>query len=229
MTTSEWSADATDAEDATQSPPRIGVLALQGDFREHLVVLRALGAVAHPVRLPADSEDVDGLVIPGGESTVMGKLMIAYGLDEPLRRLIAGGLPVWGTCAGLILLSRATDNALSGQPLLAAMDIRTRRNAFGAQRASFEADLAVPALGDPPFHAVFIRGPSVDAIGPGVEVLARLDDDHQTIVAVRQGSLLGTAFHPEVTGDSRFHAYFLDLVRAARAARAARVVLAAAV
>jgi 5'-phosphate synthase pdxT subunit len=198
---------------------RIGVLALQGDFREHIRMLRELGALAHPVRLPSDLKDVDGVVIPGGESTVMGKLMVAYELDAPLRALIAGGTPAWGTCAGLILLSRATDNALAGQPLLAAMDIRTRRNAFGPQRASFEADIAVPALGDPPFHAVFIRGPAVEWAGAGVEVLARLDDgergDDGTIVAVRQGNLLGTAFHPEVTGDTRFHDYFLGMVRAA--------------
>jgi 5'-phosphate synthase pdxT subunit len=204
------------------APLRIGVLALQGDFREHLAVLHQLGALAHPVRLPADVADTDGLIIPGGESTVMGKLMVEYGLDEPLRACIAAGTPAWGTCAGLILLSRETDNALAGQPLLAAMDIRTRRNAFGAQRASFEADLAVPALGDPPFHAVFIRGPAVESVGPGVEVLARLDgadDASQTIVAVRQGNLLGTAFHPEVTGDSRFHAYFLGIARERLAAR----------
>src|SRR5258708_7247593 len=157
------------------APLRIGVLALQGDFREHLAVLQRLGALAHPVRLPRDIADTDGLIIPGGESTVMGKLMVEYGLDEPLRERIAAGTPVWGTCAGLILLSRETDNALAGQPLLAAMDIRTRRNAFGAQRASFEADLAVPALGDPPFHAVFIRAPAVESVGSGVEVLARLD------------------------------------------------------
>jgi pyridoxal 5'-phosphate synthase pdxT subunit len=198
---------------------RIGVLALQGDFREHIRMLRELGALAHPVRLPSELKDVDGVVIPGGESTVMGKLMVAYELDAPLRELIAGGTPAWGTCAGLILLSRATDNALAGQPLLAAMDIRTRRNAFGPQRASFEADIAVPALGDPPFHAVFIRGPAVEWAGAGVEVLARLDDgesgDDGTIVAVRQGNLLGTAFHPEVTGDTRFHDYFLGMVRAA--------------
>jgi 5'-phosphate synthase pdxT subunit len=214
---------------ASATPLCIGVLALQGDFREHIAVLRSLGALAHPVRLPVDIDDVDGLVIPGGESTVMGKLMIEYGLDEPLRRRIAEGTPAWGTCAGLILLSHATDNALAGQPLLAAMDIRTRRNAFGAQRSSFEADIVVSALGDPPFHAVFIRGPSVESVGAGVEVLARLDDEARTIVAVRQGDLLGTAFHPEVTGDSRFHAYFLDLVRSAAGARSGRATQAAAV
>jgi 5'-phosphate synthase pdxT subunit len=196
---------------------RIGVLALQGDFREHIHALEGLGAQAHPVRLPADLKDVDGLVIPGGESTVMGKLMVAYGLDQPLRDAIAAGTPVWGTCAGLILLSRETDNALAGQPLLAAMDIRTRRNAFGPQRASFEADIEVPALGEPLFHTVFIRGPVIEHAGDGVEILARLDDG--AIVAVRQGHLMGTAFHPEVTGDTRFHEYFLSLVRDAQLVR----------
>jgi 5'-phosphate synthase pdxT subunit len=199
---------------------RIGVLALQGDFREHIRALEGLGAEAHPVRLPEELKDVDGLVIPGGESTVMGKLMITYGLDQPLRELLAAGVPTWGTCAGLILLSRETDNALAGQPLLSAMDIRTKRNAFGPQRASFEADIAVPALGEDPYHAVFIRAPVVESTGAGVEVMARLDDQDgagdATIVAVRQGHLMGTAFHPEVTGDTRFHDYFLRLVRGVR-------------
>ena len=205
---------------------RIGVLALQGDFREHIRALEGLGAEAHPVRLPEELKDVDGLVIPGGESTVMGKLMITYGLVQPLRELLAAGVPTWGTCAGLILLSRETDNALAGQPLLAAMDIRTKRNAFGPQRASFEADIAVPALGEDPYHAVFIRAPVVESTGAGVEVMARLDDQDgaggaggaggATIVAVRQGHLMGTAFHPEVTGDTRFHDYFLRLVRGVR-------------
>jgi len=196
---------------------RIGVLALQGDFREHIKTLRELGVEAEEVRLPADLRGVDGLILPGGESTVMGKLMVAYELDAPLRGMIAEGVPTWGTCAGLILLSRATDNALAGQPLLAAMDIRTRRNAFGPQGASFEADLHVPALGEVPFHAVFIRAPAVESVGEGVEVLARLEDGPEgqgTIVAVHQKHLLGTAFHPEVTGDKRFHEYFLDMVRA---------------
>jgi 5'-phosphate synthase pdxT subunit len=199
---------------------RIGVLALQGDFREHIRALEGLGAQAHAVRLPEELKDVDGLVIPGGESTVMGKLMVTYGLDQPLRELLAAGVPTWGTCAGLILLSRETDNTLAGQPLLAAMDIRTKRNAFGPQRASFEADIAVPALGEDPFHAVFIRAPVVESTGAGVEVMARLDDQDgagdATIVAVRQGHLMGTAFHPEVTGDTRFHDYFLRLVRGVR-------------
>ncbi len=191
----------------------IGVLALQGDFREHINALGELGARAVPVRLPAELEGVDGLIIPGGESTVMGKLMVTYGLDHPLQTLIAGGLPVWGTCAGLILLSRETDNALVGQPLLAAMNIRTRRNAFGPQRASFETLLDVPVLGKEPYRAVFIRGPVIEEIGDNVEVLARLESEGNPVVAVRQGPLLGTAFHPEVTGDRRFHEYFLGIVR----------------
>jgi 5'-phosphate synthase pdxT subunit len=199
---------------------RIGVLALQGDFREHIRMVERLGA-AHAVRLPRDLDGVDGLIIPGGESTVIGKLMVAYDLVEPLRRLIGAGLPTWGTCAGMILLSRETDNALQGQPLLAAMNVRTLRNAFGSQRESFETDMHVPVLGEQPYHAVFIRGPLVEEVGEGVEVLAELEPERDTgrrnIVAVRQGPLLATAFHPEVTDDSRFHAYFLGLVRAAHA------------
>jgi 5'-phosphate synthase pdxT subunit len=173
-------------------------------------------------------------VIPGGESTAIGKLMVAYGLVQPVRELIAAGAPVWGTCAGMILLARETDNALAGQPLLATMNMRVRRNAFGTQRESFEADLRVPVLGEAPYHAVFIRAPVVERAGEGVEVLARLDpaeaaleDDTNSaetssaeanIVAVRQGSLLGTAFHPEVTEDLRFHEYFLSIVHGARVA-----------
>src|SRR5262249_47377387 len=156
-----------------------------------------------------------------------GKLMVSYGLDEPLRALIASGIPTWGTCAGLILLARETDNALAGQPLLATMNIRVRRNAFGTQRESFETDLRIPVLGDAPYHAVFIRGPVVERVGEGVEVLARLEagaaggdtsrgdqseiSDTANIVAVRQGDLLGTAFHPEVTDDLRVHEYFLGI------------------
>ncbi len=190
---------------------KIGVIALQGDFEAHLKMLAELGVEGVAVRLPGHLEELDGIILPGGESTTIGKLMILYGLDEPLRRAIRSGTPVWGTCAGLILLSKVTDNALMGQPLLASMDIRTRRNAFGSQRESFETDLLVPVLGEAPFHAVFIRGPVIDEVGPGVEVLATLDDG--TIVAVREGTLLGTAFHPEVSGDPRFHHYFLRIVQ----------------
>ena len=199
---------------------KVGILSLQGDFAAHGAALSRAGAEPVFVRDREQLQDLDGLVIPGGESTVMGKLMVTYGLDQPLRELLAAGVPTWGTCAGLILLSRETDNALAGQPLLAAMDIRTKRNAFGPQRASFEADIAVPALGEDPYHAVFIRAPVVESTGAGVEVMARLDDldgaGDGTIVAVRQGHLMGTAFHPEVTGDTRFHDYFLRLVRGVR-------------
>ena len=195
--------------------PIVGVLALQGDFREHSKMLAEVGAQAREVRLPADLEGLDGLIIPGGESTTIGKLMVAYNLQQPLRDLIASGTVVWGTCAGLILLARETDNARAGQPLLATMHIRVKRNAFGSQGDSFEADIQIPALGEPPFHAVFIRGPSIEHINEGVEVLARLDDG--TIVAVRQDNLLGTAFHPEIGGDPRFHAYFLRLIARQRA------------
>jgi 5'-phosphate synthase pdxT subunit len=155
--------------------------------------------------------EIDGIIIPGGESTTIGKLMVVYGLKDVLQKKIQEGVPVWGTCAGLILLSKKTDNALAGQPLLASMDISVRRNAFGSQRESFETDLSVPALGEAPFHAFFIRGPSIESVGPNVEVLATLDDG--TIVAVREGTLLGTAFHPEISGDPRFHQYFLRIVQ----------------
>ena len=190
---------------------RIGVLALQGDFEAHLKMLATLGAEGKAIRLPEHLNEIDGIIIPGGESTTIGKLMVIYNLQEVLQRKIQEGVPIWGTCAGLILLAKETDNALTGQPLLASMNIRVRRNAFGSQRESFETDLSVPALGEAPFHAFFIRGPSIESVGPGVEVLATLDDG--TIVAVREGTLLGTAFHPEVSGDPRFHQYFLRIVQ----------------
>jgi 5'-phosphate synthase pdxT subunit len=190
--------------------PRIGVLALQGDFEAHIRMLEGLGAEGIAVRLPSHLDGINGIILPGGESTTIGKLMVLYGLQEVLQSKIKAGVPVWGTCAGLILLARETDNALIGQPLLASMDIHVLRNAFGSQRESFETDLSVPILGDEPFHAFFIRGPSIESVGPDVEVLATLDDG--TIVAVRQGALLGTAFHPEVSGDPRFHQYFLRIV-----------------
>ena len=192
----------------------IGVLALQGDFEAHLKMLAELGVEGKAVRLPQHLTQLDGIIIPGGESTTIGKLMVMYGLDEVLQQKIRDGFPVWGTCAGLILLARETDNALAGQPLLACMDIRVRRNAFGSQRESFETDLAVPVLGEAPFHAFFIRGPAIESVGPEVEVLATLDDG--SIVAVREGHLLGTAFHPEVAGDPRFHHYFLRIVQSVK-------------
>jgi 5'-phosphate synthase pdxT subunit len=199
---------------------KIGVLALQGDFREHIRAIERLGAVARPIRLPKDLADLDGVILPGGESTAIGKLMVSYGLVEPLRERIAAGMATWGTCAGLILLAKETDNALLGQPLLATMDIRVRRNAFGTQRESFETALAIPALGERPVHAVFIRAPLIESVGAGVEVLGRLEDapgdGGANIVAARQGHLLGTAFHPEVTDDLRFHSYFLNMARESR-------------
>ncbi|HEU5227936.1 MAG TPA: pyridoxal 5'-phosphate synthase glutaminase subunit PdxT [Ktedonobacteraceae bacterium] len=194
--------------------PRIGVLALQGDFEAHLKMLAGLGVDGIAIRLPEQLTEIDGIIIPGGESTTIGKLMVVYNLQTVLQRKIQEGVPTWGTCAGLILLAKETDNALASQPLLASMNIRIRRNAFGSQRESFETDLSVPVLGEAPFHAFFIRGPVVESTGPGVEVLATLDDG--SIVAVREGALLGTAFHPEVSGDQRFHQYFLRIVESVK-------------
>jgi pyridoxal 5'-phosphate synthase pdxT subunit len=199
---------------------RIGVLALQGDFEAHIKALQQAAAQlgleieAKAVRLPKQLGELDGIIIPGGESTTIGKMIVLYGFEEVLQQKIREGFPVWGTCAGLILLARETDNALAGQPLLASMHIRVRRNAFGSQRESFETDLSVPVLGEAPFHAFFIRGPAIEAVGPEVETLATLDDG--TIVAVREGALLGTAFHPEVSGDPRFHNYFLRIVQSVK-------------
>lgn len=193
------------------SRPRIGVLALQGDFREHLNVLASLGADAVSVRRPDELGAVDGLVIPGGESTVIDKLSRNFGLAGSLKRAIVDGLPVYGTCAGLILLADRIVDGAAGQESFGGLDVTVRRNAFGSQLDSFEADLVVPAIGGGPFHAVFIRAPAVAQLGPEVTVLAALDDG--VVVAVEQGNLMGTAFHPEVTGDHRFHEYFLSRVR----------------
>lgn len=193
--------------------PRVGVLALQGDFREHLALLNDLGADAVPVKRPEELASVAGLVIPGGESSVMDKLSRMFGLAEPLRAAVASGLPVYGTCAGLIMLSNTVLDSISGQESIGGLDIVVRRNAFGSQLDSFETDLDIPVLGETPMHAVFIRAPVVESVALGVTVLAALGDGR--VVAVEQGSLLGTSFHPEMTGDTRFHEYFLDKVRAA--------------
>lgn len=184
----------------------IGVLALQGDFREHREVLQRMGSHAREVRLPHDLDGLDGLILPGGESTTIVRLMHSSGLLEPLRTLARHGFPMWGTCAGTILLAKRLDE--TGIPALQAMDITVRRNAFGRQVDSFETDLSVPALGDKPFRAVFIRAPIIEEIGPDVEVLARLADG--TPVAARERRLLATAFHPELTSDIRLHRLFLD-------------------
>lgn len=191
---------------------KIGVLALQGDFQEHVAVLRRLGADAVEVRLPYELEGLDGLIIPGGESTTLGKLAADYGLIEPLRAF-GRARPTWGTCAGMIFMAKDVGRA---QPTLGLMDIAVDRNAFGRQVHSFEVDLDIPALARNevrarPFRAVFIRAPAIRNVGPGVEVLAWLEDG--TPVAARQGHLLATAFHPELTGDDRFHRYFLEFIR----------------
>ncbi len=188
---------------------RIGVLALQGAFREHIKILESLGVTAVEVRKPEQLRGLDGLIIPGGESTTFGKLATEFGLMEPLRDLCASGRPVWGTCAGMIFLSK---NVGRSQPLLGVMDVEVKRNAFGRQVQSFEQDLSIPALPEPdrPFHAIFIRAPLIDKVGRDVQVLARLEDG--TIVAAQQGNLLATSFHPELTQDTRFHRYFVEQI-----------------
>jgi 5'-phosphate synthase pdxT subunit len=188
---------------------KIGVLALQGAFIEHEKVLAHIGVEVVEVRLPEHLEDLDGLVIPGGESTTIGKVARQWGLLEPLRAFGQSGRPLWGTCAGMIFIAQDVVGGKPDQPLLALMDVTVRRNAFGRQVDSFEADLDVPELGQEPFHAVFIRAPFIERVGEGVQILGELKDG--AIVAVRQGNLLATAFHPELTEDDRFHQYFLGL------------------
>jgi 5'-phosphate synthase pdxT subunit len=192
--------------------PRVGVLALQGDVREHVALLAGLGADVVLVRRPQELADVDGLVIPGGESSVIDKLSRIFGMREPVRSAITAGLPVYGTCAGLILLADTVLDGIDGQQSFGGMDIAVRRNAFGRQTDSFETEIVVPALGAPPVHATFIRAPIVERVGADVEVLASLPDG--TVVAVQQGNLLGTSFHPEVDGETRFHELFLERARA---------------
>jgi len=193
--------------------PRVGVLALQGDFREHIAVLTSLGADAVPVRRPEELSRVGGLVIPGGESSVMDKLSRTFGLAQPLKDAIAEGMPVYGTCAGLIMLADTILDGIRGQLSLGGLDVAVRRNAFGSQLDSFETDLDIPVLGEEPVHAVFIRAPIVETVGENATALASVSDGR--VVAVEQGNLLGTSFHPEITGELRFHEYFLDKVRAA--------------
>ncbi|RME71383.1 MAG: pyridoxal 5'-phosphate synthase glutaminase subunit PdxT [Chloroflexi bacterium] len=195
---------------------KIGILALQGAFLEHANMLRRLGAAPAEVRLPGDLDSLDGLIIPGGESTTIGKLAEEFGLLEPMRQFISAGKSVWGTCAGLIFLARDIGATGSGghvtPPRLPVIDITVNRNAFGRQVDSFEADIYPAFAPDgPPFRAVFIRAPRIQSVGEGVQVLARLEDG--TIVAARQGQIMVTAFHPELTDDPRFHEYFLSLVK----------------
>jgi len=180
---------------------KIAVLALQGDFREHIQTLESIGVEGVPVRLPADLDGVSGLILPGGESTTMRQLIQRWGLVDPIRGLAATGAPLFGTCAGMIVLSKQIVGG--GPPVLPLLDVSVERNAFGRQLDSFEADLTVPVLGDTPVHAVFIRAPVIEAVGPDVDVLARLDDGR--IVAVRERNVLATSFHPELAGETRFH------------------------
>ena len=188
----------------------VGILALQGDFREHEEMLWRIGVPTQQVRLPQQLAQVDRLIIPGGESTTIGKLLVWYNLLEPIRERARGGMPLWGTCAGAILMAkRIAEGKPEGQPALELMDITARRNAFGRQLDSFEADLTFPVIGEALFRAVFIRAPILEEPSAGVTVLATLDNGG--IVAAQQGQLLVTAFHPELTGDDRLHRYFLDI------------------
>jgi 5'-phosphate synthase pdxT subunit len=200
------------------STPTIGVFALQGDVREHRAMLERAGATTLAVRRPSELAQVDGIVLPGGESTTRYKLARTFELFEPLREAIRGGLPAFGTCAGMIMLADHIEGGIAGQETIGGLDVVVRRNAFGRQVDSFEADLDVTGFADP-FHAMFIRAPWVEKVGQDVEVVARVATGEAVgrIVAVRQAALLATSFHPEITGDPRIHALFVDMVRGARA------------
>jgi 5'-phosphate synthase pdxT subunit len=190
-----------ETNDGKRNGVRIGVLAVQGAFAEHLSILRQLGVDAVPVRLPSDLDGLAGLIIPGGESTAMRKLIDNWGLRQPILEMARKGAPIFGTCAGMILLSN--DITDGDAPVFPLLDISVKRNAFGRQLESFESELNVPVLGDRPVHAVFIRAPVVERVGPDVDVLAELDDGR--VVAVRRGNVVATAFHPELAGETRFH------------------------
>jgi pyridoxal 5'-phosphate synthase pdxT subunit len=200
------------------SAPRIGVLALQGDVREHVAALEAAGADVALVRRPTELAELDGIVLPGGESTTIGKLAVTFGLLEPLRDAIADGLPAYGSCAGMILLADRLQDGIPGQPTIGGLDMCVRRNAFGRQVDSFEGPVTIEGISGPPLHGVFIRAPWVESVGPDVEVLGRVhagpsDPPDGRIVAVRHGHLLATSFHPELTGDGRVHELFVGLVK----------------
>lgn len=196
---------------------KIGVMALQGAFIEHVHVLQQLGVDAVEVRLPEDLEGLDGLIMPGGESTAIGKLMVNWGLLEPVKKMINQGKAVWGTCAGMILLAK--DIGGLDQPLIGVMDIKVKRNAFGSQLDSFETDLEVPIIGNEPFPGVFIRAPYIEQVGSQAQAVAHFNNEAKTgqletvVVAAKQNNLLATAFHPELTNDPRFHQLFIDMVR----------------
>ena len=190
--------------------PRIGVLALQGDVAEHCTMLRHSGAEPLAVKRAEQLEEVQGLIIPGGESTTIGKLLRRFAMLEPLRGLVRDGFPVFGTCAGMILLANEIEGAGVDQPSIGGMDITVQRNAFGRQRESFETDLSIPAVTEGPVHAVFIRAPVIKRTGPGVDILATLNGDRP--VVARQENLLVSSFHPELTDDDRMHRYFVGMV-----------------
>jgi pyridoxal 5'-phosphate synthase pdxT subunit len=197
---------------AAHHTPVIGVLALQGDVAEHLRALREAGAHPVPVRRPDELDSVDGLIIPGGESTTMWKLAVIFDLIDPLRKRVSGGMPTFGSCAGMIMLAARLVDRASGQETLGAIDMTVRRNAFGRQADSFESDITLAGVAGPAYRAVFIRAPWVEDTGPDVEVLAT-EPRTGRIVAVRQGPALATAFHPELTPDPRVHQIFADIVR----------------
>ena len=196
------------APSAPERRPRIGILAVQGAVREHADAIREVGGEPVPVRLPADLDGLDALILPGGESTTMRRLIDHYGLREPILALARRGAPLFGTCAGMILLAARLDDG--EQPVLALLDATVQRNAYGRQLDSYEADLQMPAVGDEPVHGVFIRAPVVSELGPGVEVLAR--DEEGRPIAVRQGRVLATAFHPELTSERRLHRLLLEMI-----------------
>ena len=194
------------------SAPLIGVLALQGDVREHVRALHAAGAEATSVRRPAELESVDGLIIPGGESTTLWRLATSFEMLEPLRKILSAGLPAFGSCAGMIMLADRLVDGVDGQQTFGGIDMTVRRNAFGRQVDSFESDISLSGIGGPALRAVFIRAPWVEQAGDEVEILGT-DERAGRIVAVRQGPLLATSFHPELTGDPRIHELFVDIVK----------------
>lgn len=188
---------------------KVGILALQGDFREHTEMLQKIGVESVLIKLPKQLKLVDRLIIPGGESTTIGKLLSIYDLIEPIRKRVKEGMPIWGTCAGAILMAKHISDGLPNQNSLRLMDITARRNAFGSQLDSFETDLKIKQIGTTPLDVVFIRAPILELPGDNVEILAELDD--KKIVAVKQNKMIATCFHPELTNDTRFHEYFLSL------------------
>jgi pyridoxal 5'-phosphate synthase pdxT subunit len=205
--------------DGRRKSVKIGVLAMQGAFVEHVKALRNLGVEAVEVKKPEELETIDGLIIPGGESTTIGKMLASFGLLAPIKEKGRKGFPIFGTCAGTVLLSREIRGGETDQPVLGLLDLVTYRNAYGRQVDSFEADLNVPVLGESPFHGIFIRAPIIESVKNGVQILCEFGGK---IVAVQEGNILATSFHPELTDDPRFHQYFIEIVNHRRAACATK-------